>query len=126
MRVALSVIGVTLGLGLSLGFSPVAQAQTQAPIVTRGNDTGGIIPWSCENEAAAHAIAAAHCAPYGKYQRISSVHRQYGDYIAFNCLWNPRQAQFALPAVPTRSACYAVARAPRVVARESRFVVHNK
>lgn len=126
MRVALSVIGVTLGLGLSLGFSPAALAQTQAPIVTRGNDTGGIIPWSCENEAAAHAIAAAHCGYYGKYQRISSVHRQYGDYIAFNCLWNPRQAQFALPAVPTRSACYAVARAPRVVARESRFVVHNK
>jgi hypothetical protein len=126
MRVALSVIGVTMGLGLSLGFPPAAQAQTQAPIVTRGNDTGGIIPWSCENEAAAQAIAAAHCSYYGKYQRISSVHRQYGDYIAFNCLWNPRQNQFALPAVPTRSACYAVARAPRVVVRQSHFVVHNK
>jgi hypothetical protein len=108
MRVALalSIIGVTLGLS-----APAAHAQT----VARGNDTGGIIPWSCENEAAAQAIAAAHCGYYGKYQRISSVHRQYGDYIAFNCLWNPRQARWALPALPTRSACFAVARARHVV-----------
>ena len=108
MRVALalSVIGVAFGLS-----APVAHAQA----VARGNDTGGIIPWSCENEAAAQAIAAAHCAGWGKYPRISSVHRQYGDYIAFNCLWNPRQARWALPAVPTRSACFAVAKARHVV-----------
>jgi|SRR6476646_888438 hypothetical protein len=116
MRVALalSIIGV------SLVFSAAAQAQT----VTRGNDTGGIIPWSCENEAAAQAIAAAHCGYYGKYQRISSVHRQYGDYIAFNCLWNPRQAQFALPAVPIRSACYAVAKVRPIV--KARIIVKAK
>jgi hypothetical protein len=109
MRVALalSVIGMASGL-----FAPAAQAQT----VARGNDTGGIIPWSCENEAAAQAIAAAHCGYYGKYQRISSVHRQYGDYIAFNCLWNPQQARWAMPAVPTRSACVAVAKARRLSA----------
>jgi hypothetical protein len=116
LALALSVIGVTLGATLALPAG-TAQAQVQAPIVTRGNDTGGIIPWSCENEAASQAIAATHCGYYGKYQRISSVHRQYGDYIAFNCVWNPRQGQYALPAVPTRSACYAVARAPRVVVR---------
>jgi hypothetical protein len=108
MRVAsaLSVIGLTLGL-----WAPAAHAQA----VAKGNDTGGIISWSCENEAAAHAIAAAHCGYYGKYERISSVHRQYGDYIAFNCLWNPRQARWALPAVPTRSACFAVAKARHVI-----------
>jgi hypothetical protein len=108
MALALSVIGVTLSLSAA-----AAQAQT----VARGNDTGGIIPWSCENEAAAQAIAAAHCGYYGKYQRISSVHRQYGDYIAFNCLWNPQQARWALPAVPTRSACFAVAKVRSVVVR---------
>ena len=37
MRVALSVIGVTLGLGLSLGFPLAAQAQTQAPILSCNN-----------------------------------------------------------------------------------------
>jgi hypothetical protein len=107
LSLALSVAGVAFGLS-----APVAQAQA----VAKGNDTGGIISWSCENEAAAKAIAAAHCAGWGKYPRISSVHRQYGDYIAFNCLWNPRQARWAMPAVPTRSACYAVAKA-RVVTR---------
>jgi hypothetical protein len=78
----------------------------QAQYLT-GNDTGGIIPWSCETEALARETAAAHCARFDKYARITSVHRQYGDYIAFNCLWNPRMARFALPAVRVRSTCYA-------------------
>ena len=45
----LSVIGVLL-----LGTS--AQAQ-----IYRANDTGGIIPWSCENEAMAQEIGRASC-----------------------------------------------------------------
>jgi len=52
-----------------------------------GNDTGGIIPWSLENEHARLAIASQHCAWYGKVARISSVHRRYGDYIGFHCLF---------------------------------------
>jgi hypothetical protein len=113
MRVtlALSVMSVAFALSIS-----VAHAQA----VSRGNDTGGIISWSCENEVAAPVIAAAHCAGWGKYPRITSVRRQYGDYIAFNCLWTPYQARWALPAVPTRSACIAVAKArlsPRVRVR---------
>jgi hypothetical protein len=111
MRVtlALSVIAAALGLSAS-----GVQAQV------KGNDTGGIIAWSCENEAAAPQIAADFCAGWAKYPRITSVHREYGDYIGFNCLWDPRQARFALPAVPTRSACFAVAKArlwPRVRVR---------
>jgi hypothetical protein len=94
MRVALVawVVGTVLA-------SP-AQAQ-----YLKGNDTGGIIAWSCEAEAAAQSIADAHCAYNNKYARITSVHRQYGDYIAFQCLWNPRQARFAIPAVRTRTVC---------------------
>jgi hypothetical protein len=88
----LCVIGMLLATG--------AQAQ-----VYRGNDTGGIIPWSCENEADAKAIAADHCARWDKYARIISVHRQYGDYIGFACLWNPAVNRYALPAVRTRSVC---------------------
>ena len=72
---------------------------------SKGNDTGGIIPWSCETEALAPEIAADFCARWDKYPRITSVHRQYGDYIAFRCLWSPHVDRYALPAVPTRNTC---------------------
>ena len=85
--------------------------------VYRGNDTGGIIPWSCDNEADARAIAAAHCARYDKYARITSVKRQYGDFIGFNCLWRRGIGPYQIPAVGTRSACYSRARAPRLYPR---------
>ena len=83
---------------------PPAGAQWVPPI--KGNDTGGIIPWSCENEAMAQQIAGAYCARWDKYHRITSVHRQYGDFIAFSCLWSPYINPYALPAVPTRYSCY--------------------
>ena len=93
MRVLISAVALLL-MGMS------AQAQ-----IYRANDTGGIIPWSCENEAEAHQIAAAYCARWEKYHRITSVHRHYGDFIAFNCLWSPHKNPYALPAVHTRSSC---------------------
>jgi len=83
-----------------------APAQAGVLIGLVGNDTGGIIPWSCENEAMAPQITAAYCARWDKYPRITSVHRQYGDYIAFNCLWSPHAARYGLPAVRTRNVCY--------------------
>jgi hypothetical protein len=95
MRVLLSVVVSALAL---MGGS--AQAQ-----IYHANDTGGTIVWSCENEAAAHAIAAAYCARWDKYHRITSVHRHPGDFIAFACLWSPHVNPYALPAVPTRSHC---------------------
>jgi hypothetical protein len=54
-----------------------------------GNDTGGIIPWSPAAEHYRVAIASDHCARYGKIARITSVHRQYGDYIGFVCRFGP-------------------------------------
>ena len=74
-------------------------------LVWHGNDTGGVIPWSCENEASAQAAAAAYCAQWHKYSRITGVGRQYGDFISFNCLWRPDIGRYNLPAVPTRSVC---------------------
>jgi hypothetical protein len=38
-----------------------------------GNDTGGIIPWSPENEVHAPALAQAHCARFRKYARATSI-----------------------------------------------------
>jgi hypothetical protein len=54
-----------------------------------GNDTGGIIPYSPPADQFRKLIAADHCARYGKLARITSVHRQYGDYIGFRCLFPP-------------------------------------
>jgi hypothetical protein len=54
-----------------------------------GNDTGGIIPWSPENEWRAPALAQEHCARYNKYARATSIVRQYGHYIGFECVWSP-------------------------------------
>jgi hypothetical protein len=50
-----------------------------------GNDTGGIIPWSPENEKLAFHISDAHCALYNKQARVTSVYAQPGHYIGFAC-----------------------------------------
>ena len=60
----------------------------------KGNDTGGIIPWSPMTQKEALAIAQENCGSYGKYAVITSVHRQYGDYIAYSCTWRPRHAAY--------------------------------
>jgi hypothetical protein len=64
----------------------------------KGNDTGGIIAWSPEAQRARHALAADHCALYGKLHRITSVHARYGDYIGFACFW-PRGSDPARPVI---------------------------
>ena len=93
MRVLLSMFVVLL-----MGASAHAQ-------VYHGNDTGGIISWSCEAEAEARAIAFHECARFDKYPRITSVHRRYGDYIAFQCLWSPHIARYQIPAVRVGARC---------------------
>jgi hypothetical protein len=59
----------------------------------KGNDTGGIIPWSPGIEETALNTASDHCARYGKYAVITSVHPWPGDYIGFVCRrpdrWGP-------------------------------------
>ena len=92
-----SVIGLCIGLA-----GPPVQAEEP---YLKGNDTGGIIPWSCESEAAAPELAADFCARFGKYPRITSVHRRYGDYITFHCLWTPYIGRFQIPPVATRYSC---------------------
>ena len=55
------------------------------PYVLRGNNTGGIIPYLPAPKGAFLDVAAIHCARYNKLARITSIHRQYGDYVAFAC-----------------------------------------
>lgn len=60
-----------------------------------GNESGGIIPYPLvaaqryegSDTAVARDMASAHCAHYGKRAVITSIHRQYGDYVAFACRW---------------------------------------
>jgi hypothetical protein len=54
-----------------------------------GNDTGGIIPWSPENEAVAPEWATAHCARYRKIARLRPIFARDGEYIAFTCRFPP-------------------------------------
>ncbi len=59
------------------------------PPGTISNDTGGIFPWTPDNQRAAFVIASDLCARYNKYPRITSVHAHFGDYIGFRCVWSP-------------------------------------
>lgn len=60
----------------------------------KGNDTGGIIPWSPMTQQDALAVAQANCGAYGKYAVITSANRHYGDYIAYNCTWKPQRVYY--------------------------------
>ena len=60
-------------------------------IDSKGNDTGGIIPWSPENESKALWLADNNCRDYGKYVRITSVNRHHGKYIGYVCLFPRRR-----------------------------------
>jgi len=53
----------------------------------KGNDVGGIIPWSPDAERAALDIAQDNCGRFNKYAVITSIHRVYGDYISYACWW---------------------------------------
>ena len=55
----------------------------------KSNDTGGIIPWTPENERNAFAIAEANCRSHNKYPMATSIRRVPGDYMAYKCVWDP-------------------------------------
>jgi hypothetical protein len=55
------------------------------PYGLKGNDTGGIIPWTPVVELIYRQVATDHCARFAKIARITSVHRKIGDYVGFTC-----------------------------------------
>jgi hypothetical protein len=54
-----------------------------------GNDTGGIFPYSPAIEDAYQQIADSHCARWGRLAKVTSINRQYGDYVSFVCYDRP-------------------------------------
>jgi hypothetical protein len=74
-------------LAIAIGFLAGGCAGVSG---VKWNDTGGIIPWTPENQHMAHSIASERCAQYDKYARITSVNSHPGDYIGFACVWSPR------------------------------------
>ena len=57
-------------------------------IGAKGNDTGGIIPWSPENEARAFDIAQRQCGYYHKFAVATSITRGPGNFISYKCVWD--------------------------------------
>lgn len=92
----------------ALVFLPASALAHFGPYGLRGNDIGGIIPWSPEVHLIYREIAAAHCASYNKFARITSVHARYGDYVGFECRF-PRGYD------PVKAAVYGVVVVERVV-----------
>ena len=84
-----------LAVGLVAMGGMLAAAPARADYVPpfKGNDTGGIIPWSPGIDEVALELAGGHCMRYGKYAQITSVHPWPGDYIGFVCKragrWGP-------------------------------------
>lgn len=77
--------GMRFGIVLMIFGMALGACAGPWPLLT-GNDTGGIIAWSPAAEAEARSMAANHCRGYGRDARITSVGRQYGDFIGFSCL----------------------------------------
>jgi hypothetical protein len=88
MRWIIGVAAVLMSLA-ALAGAALAGVLGPGPGLT-GNDTGGIIQWTPETDQIYREIAAAHCARWNRFAGITSVHRAYGDYIAFQCIYDRR------------------------------------
>jgi hypothetical protein len=84
LLLALLVIATATGAG----GPAMAGLLGPGPGIT-GNDTGGIIPYDPTVNHIYRRLAADHCARWGRLAHITSVHRRYGDYIAFVCIDKP-------------------------------------
>jgi hypothetical protein len=71
---------IAVALALACGLS----ACGTGPGLT-GNSTGGIIPWSPENQANARGYAEEHCGAYGKVPELGRIYARPGEYISFTC-----------------------------------------
>ena len=76
-------------IAVTLALTSLPACAGPGPGLT-GNDTGGIIQWTPETDQIYNDIAAAHCARWNRFVGITSVHRAYGEYIGFQCIYDRR------------------------------------
>jgi hypothetical protein len=81
-------VALLVALTLNTGRIAIAGAAGPGPGIT-GNDTGGIFPYSPYIEHTYKQIAANYCASWDRLSHVTSVHRQYGDYVSFVCIDKP-------------------------------------
>jgi hypothetical protein len=88
---------ITLGLVFAVLASGLSATKAMAwgaefagpgPAVT-GNDIGGIFPYSPNVEPIYRHIATDHCARWGRFAKVTSIHRVYGEYVGFVCYDRP-------------------------------------
>jgi hypothetical protein len=89
----LIALGVVIATGTAAGAwsgapSSGAEFAGPGPGIT-GNDTGGIFPYSPAVDGLYQQIAEGYCARWGRLGKVTSVHRQYGDYVSFVCFDRP-------------------------------------
>jgi len=81
IMIALVLVLLVLAAGLSASTSAMAWGAEFAgpgPAVT-GNDIGGIFPYSPDVEPIYRHIATDHCARWGRFAKVTSIHRVYGN-----------------------------------------------
>jgi hypothetical protein len=86
--IALTVIAAGALGGSAAALALGAEFAGPGPAVT-GNDTGGIFPYSPDVEPVYHQIAGDYCARWGRYAKVTSIHRIYGEYVGFVCYDRP-------------------------------------
>jgi len=84
-----ALAAVAVVLSLCGGAAHAVNGETWSVFGINGNDTGGIIPWSPENEKNAFEIAENNCKFWNKFPVATSIHRVPGDYIGYACVWDP-------------------------------------
>jgi hypothetical protein len=92
-NVVIALVLVLIALVAALSGSTRAMAwgaefAGPGPGVT-GNDTGGIFPYSPDVAPIYHQIADDHCARWGRFAKVTSIHPVYGDYVGFVCYDRP-------------------------------------
>ena len=75
-----NAVALAMACGLAFGLAGCGTG----PGLT-GNSTGGIIPWSPENQASAREYAEQHCGAFGKVPEIGKIYARPGEYISFTC-----------------------------------------
>jgi len=88
LMIALAVIAVGALGGGTAALALGTEFAGPGPAVT-GNDTGGIFPYSPDVEPIYHQIAGDYCARWGRFAKVTSIHRIYGDYVGFVCYDRP-------------------------------------